>query len=223
MKITVVSDDEFRSNNDLHEEILRLASPTYMDPAAVLMPAIIQFDTAYLARDDDGRLLSFFMHGYDEIILADDVLPAIHLGWTCATEETKGSHLVRALYEQFLIDARAVQQEKGIEFTLWGTTATPVGFHLYHKYFADVVPDVQGQYSPGALEIANALRTRLTGNEATTSRPFLLSGVSKARFSQEELDRIALITRNKNFSLFEQLGIDERNGDRLLVICHLPS
>jgi hypothetical protein len=222
VNVIVLSGDEFRSNGELHEEIIRLASPTYEDPSALLIPAIIQFDTAYLARDDDGRLLSFFMHGYDEIVLSDRVLPAIHLGWTCATQDTKGSHLVRALYEQFLQDARAVQDNQEVDFTLWGTTATPVGFHLYHKYFVDVVPDNQGGYSDEALEIANAIRMRLTGEETVTKHPFLLSGVSKARFSQQELDRVANIGNNKTFTLFDDLGISERNGDRLLVICRLP-
>jgi len=221
VNITVLSDDEFRSNSGLHEEIIRLASPTYEDPSALLIPAIIQFDTAYLARDDDGRLLSFFMHGYDEIILADRILPAIHLGWTCATQDTKGSHLVRALYEQFLKDAQAAQDAEGIDFTLWGTTATPVGFHLYHKYFADVAPDVQGNYSSEALEIANALRARLSCEHSET-HPFVLSGVSRARFAEQEKERIDQIAQNKNFSLFDELKIDERNGDRLLVICRLP-
>ncbi len=223
MNITVSSDDEFRSNSDLHEEIIQLALPTYEDPSAVLIPAVIQFDTAYLGRDDDGKLLSFFMHGYDEIVLSDCVLPAIHLGWTCATQETKGSHMVRALYEQFLVNAVKEQRDLGIEFTLWGTTSTPVGFHLYHKYFADVVPDNQGRYTPGSLEIADALRLRLTGEQVATKHPFLLPGVSKARFSQSEMERIGQIAINHDFSLFEDLGIDERNGDRLLVICRLPS
>jgi len=51
----------------------------------------------------------------------------------------------------------------------------------------------------------------------------VMKGAGRARFSDAERDRICRIAADMNFTLFEELGIDDRNGDLLLVICKLPS
>lgn len=222
MKITVLSGDDFKLNTQLHNDIIHLAQPSYEDASIVLSSALVSYDTAYLAHEDDGKLVSFFLAGHENISVEGQTLPSIHLGWTCSTQETKGSGIAQLVYKQFMSDSLNLQRALGVEFLLWGTTATPIGFHLYHKHFADVEPNYDGSYSPEAEKIAVALRERL-GATNDGDHPFVLKGCNKARFSQQELARIEIVNQANSFSLFNDLDIDERAGDRLLVVCRLPS
>jgi len=218
VKITVLSDDDFLSNTKLHEDIIKLAEPTYEDATVVLTSALSNFDTVYLAYNDAGNLVAFYMAGFEDLIVGDKVVPSIHLGWTCSAQESKGSGAAQLTYERFTRDGLSRQNAKGIEFLLWGTTATPIGLHLYQKHFVEVLPNPDGSYPESSVEIAEALRKRLAAPEAS-DHPFVLKRCHNARFSQRELRRIETINQESGFSLLENLGIDERQGDRLLVTC----
>ena len=221
MRITVLSNGDFRHNSQLHRDILELSQPSYEDASVVLAAALSNYDTVYLSRDDDDKLISFFMAGHEDVYIAAQSVPTIHLGWTCAAQETKGLGAARLLYSQFIDDSLKLQKSKGESLLLWGTTATPIGFYLYHKHFVGVQPGYDGTYPGTVIEVAEALRRRL-GVISTNANPFVLPGISKARFSQDEIRRIKEISANKAFTLFKDMGIDERNGDRLLVVCRLP-
>jgi hypothetical protein len=52
------------------------------------------------------------------------------------------------------------------------------------------------------------------------TNPFVLKGVAVGtRYSPAEYGRIMMLTEKHDFRLFKNLGIDEREGDRLLVLC----
>ena len=220
LKISSLSGDNFRLNPELHNDIIRLAEPSYENAEQILSAVVPTYDTIYVARDDNDELLAFFMCGFENIAINDEITPTIHLGWTCAARQSKGSGAAQALYKQFVADSQTIERSTGNRFLLWSTTLTPVGVHLYHKYFADVFPDIDGNYSPETARIAEALRRRLNAPK-TDAHPFVLKGTAAARFSEQERMRIKEITANKSFTLFDKLGINERDGDRLLVICKL--
>jgi hypothetical protein len=221
VNITVLSGGDFWSNVTLHDEIIRLAGPTYEDASVVLSSALSSYDTVYLAYDDKGELVSFYMAAFEDISIGNRLVPSVHLGWTCSTVEAKGTGSAQLLYERFNRDGKKRQHTKGVQLLLWGTTATPIGFYLYHKHFADVLPHHDGAYPETAVEIAEALRERLKVTKKS-EHPFVLKECHKGRFSQQELKRIDLFNQAKEFSLFRHLGIDERQGDRLLVTCRFP-
>ena len=229
MLVYEIRDGAFRENEDLRLEILQLVQPSYENPAAVLAREFEHCDTIYLARDDEDNLVAFFMVAWQTMMLKGEAVPAVYLGWTGASERARASGAVKRefyaqLYGRFMSDAVNLEKKAGRRLLFWGTTATPSGYFALQMAFVEIEPQIDGTYSAEGAEIARHLQRRMgVVNHASESHPFVLHGVATdTRYSAKEVERIELICRNKGFSLFKELGVEERNGDRLLFICRLP-
>jgi len=230
MQIQEIRDGAFRENSDLRLEIAQLVQPNYEDPSALLAREFEHCDTMYLARDDDKNLVAFFMTAWETLVFKGEPLPAVYLGWTGADEGARTSGIARRefygqLYGTFMSEAADREKATGRRLLFWGTTATPSGYFALHRSFVELEPRMDGTYSVEGGEIARHLRERMgVADKKGEHHPFVLHGVAAdARYSQKEVERIEMICEKKDFCLFKQLGVEERNGDRLLFICRLPT
>ena len=111
------------------------------------------------------------------------------------------------------------EQQSGRRLLLWATTATPVTYFAA-SIFSDLDPFLDGTYQTGHLNYVDAIRSKLALPERnSSSHPYVLRGVAKdTRYSQSEVLNILRFAATKNFDLLNKLHIDERRGDRLLMI-----
>lgn len=212
----------FRSDKTLRLEIERLVAPSYEDPTALIAREFEHCDTLYLARNENDCLISFFMVAWEGIKIRNALAPSVYLGLSATSQDTKNTGIVRQLYTNFISDGADWERRNNCRLLLWGTTATPSAFFAVQTLFAEAQPDLEGGFSFEAAEIALHLRQQLCFSVDRLD-PFVLRGVAlNTRYSPKELARIDLICKKRNFLLFERLGINERNGDRLLFICRIP-
>jgi len=219
-----VRDKSFRNDESLRATIYKLVEPSYQDPTALIAREFEHCDTLYLAKDEDGNLVAFFMVAWETLNVSGELLQAVYLGLSATSEDTKNTGIVRELYSHFISDGARWEQCTGRKLLLWATTATPSAFYAAHIFFKETQPDFEGRYSQESAEIAQHLHRRMgVSTKDVGSHPFVLRNMAtNTRYSETELARIELICRKKNFLLFDGLGINERNGDRLLLICRIP-
>lgn len=229
MMISEIRDGAFREDENLRQAILQLVQPSYENPTAVLAREFEHCDTIYLAKDDEDNLVAFFMVAWETLMVKGEALPTVYLGWTGASEGARAAGVVwqgfyEQLYGSFMSDALDWEKKTGRRLLFWGTTATPSGYFALQRGFVELEPRIDGTYSGEGAEIALHLQRRMgIVNHASESHPFVLHGVAKdTRYSAKEAERIELICQKKGFALFKKLGVEERNGDRLLFICRLP-
>lgn len=212
-----------KPTDKLYQKLWELASPSYEDPTAVLNRDIQQCDTLYLAKDQNSELLSFFMVGWGKISVNNIDLTAIFLGLGATSSSTKNTGIIRNLFEALISDARQWEIKNKQKLILWHTTISPFIFHAFNLMFSDNEPRNDGSYSAAGKEIALAIRKGKGWPVDLQSHPFILKNVAKNTFySKSENERIKKICLEKNFTLFKDLGISERNGDRLLRISYTP-
>jgi hypothetical protein len=225
MIIQTIASDTFRYDASLKEEIFNLLSPSYEDPTSLLEREVEHCDTLYVARDIDGRLMAFFLVAWEPLTFNGKTLPSVYLGLSATSQETKGSGIVRNLYERFRCDASSWERENRRQLVLWATTATPSAYAGVNLLFDQVAPCADGSYSRWAACMARIICRRFSlADTEPDSNPFVLRAVAhKTRYSDAEVERISKIVEKTNFTLFQHLEIDERRGDRLLLICRLPN
>jgi hypothetical protein len=224
MIIEQIANGAVRNDARLKEEILNLLAPSYEDPTSLLQRELEHCDMLYAARDQIGRLMACFMVAWEPLTINEGTLQSVYLGLSATSQETKGSGIIRNLYDRFRSDASSWEKENQRRLLLWATTAAPSPYTAVNLLFDEVVPGADGSYSLWAAEVAQTLRRRfgLPGGEPGLN-PFVLKAVAHdTRYSESEVERINRIVEKNHFTLFEQLGIDERRGDRLLLIFRVP-
>ena len=215
---------DWHLDSPINREIADLVAPSYVDATALLERELAHNDLLYYIRDEDRRLVTFFMIARESVAVEGDLIPAIFLGLSATSQQTKGSGLYRTLFQAFIEDARTWQQALARPLLLWATTATPSSYHGARMMFDSLEPRPDGSCEAESATVANALRARYgLGPVDPPGNPFVMKGVaSGTRYSPEEEARLAAICRKTGFDLFDRIGVDQRNGDRLLVTCRLP-
>ena len=85
-------------------------------------------------------------------------------------------------------------------------------------------PSLDGTYSDDSEQVARAVRRKLGVAQTAGAHPFVFPRlVAGVRFTEAERRRLADVCRAKSFSLFDRLGIDEAQGDRLLFVAAVPA
>lgn len=218
-----IRDAAHRGRPDLFAELAALLRETYEDPELPLRLAWNRNDTLYLARDDGGRVVSFFLAAWETLEVGGARWPAAYLGFGATASAARGrGHLSRHL-DRFVADVRRREAETGARLVLWGTTASPLSFYPVAQRFVDVEPDRAGALSPGARELVLAVRRRYpTADLAAGEHPCVLRGIAPHRYSATERGRTAGGGATLGIDVFARLGIDESRGDRLLFVCRAP-
>jgi hypothetical protein len=224
VSINKVSGDELRADPKLQNEIYVLARPSYEDPTAILEREFDECTTVYLGRENE-RLVCFYLTTWDALSINGTNHPAVHLGLSATRQDTKNSGLIGKLYARCISDALEWERRAKRRLLLWSTTASPTVFLAVSHFLADAEPHLDGGYSEFGASAADAIRKRLCcSGKAQNEHPFVLKGVATGtNYSEDERRRIAIVSRRKKFNLFERLGVDEQNRDRLIFLARTPA
>jgi len=224
LDIELITGDELRYNAWLRTELALIAAPSYDDATAILAREVADCTHLYIGRDTAGLLAGFFMTSRD-YLTADHGLPLVHVGWSATRHDLKNSGATMALFERCITDTQAWEKQLGRRALLWSTTASPTIYLGVSRFLAEVEPRRDGSYSADGARHAQLLRQRLGASAmAEGEHPFAVRGIATGtRYSADERERIARVCDRKQFSLFEQLGIDETNEDRLIFIARTPA
>jgi hypothetical protein len=130
--------------------------------------------------------------------------------------------VVRSLYSWFLKDAAEWETANNMRLILWCTTGTPSSFNAVHVLFGEPRPSATGEYNDWGKEVTMAIRQR-DGIPICGGVPFVQKDIAiGTRYYKGERSRIERVCREKHFTLFKDLGVDERQGGRLLMVCRVP-
>lgn len=224
LDIELISGEELRRNAWLRTELALIAAPSYDDATAILAREVADCTHLYIGRDPAGLLAGFFITSRD-YLTADHGLPLVHVGWSATRHDLKNSGATMALFERCILDTQVWEKQLGRNALLWSTTASPTIYLGVSRFLADVEPRRDGSYSSQGARYATLLRERLgAAAAADDEHPFAVRGIATGtRYSAIERERIARVCDRKRFGLFDQLGIDETNADRLIFIARTPA
>ncbi len=209
----------FSSDGKLREEIFSLVQPSYIDPTSLIEREFANNDTIYLIRDETNQLVAFFMTGDDNF----DGINLTYMGLSAVRHEYKNSGVGKQVYLAQLEDSLILQKELKSNIICWATTATPSVYFSVYRIWEYVNPDNDFKYSDEAFHIAKKIcqKHKYTFKD---ENPFVLKNVAKkTNYSIIEKQRISEFNLKKGFKLFDEFDIDEKQGDRLLMIFKLPS
>jgi len=204
--------------HELIDGLARLVAPSYAPGCAVLADEILRCDLLYLATDAEGPR-AFLLVARVRLPVGPERREARYLGLSGAADERSGA----AVLARFTADAQNEEEARGSRLLLFTTTATPFGVRNAHAFWSDVQPAPNGSFREELLPQADAARAWL-GASGCAERPFVLSRLARGvRHSAAERRRILDESRGETGELLRRLEIEESRGDRLLLLCSLPS
>lgn len=211
---------EIRADPRLVAEINQTVAPSYVD-AGPLVDRELQFNTAAYVLRDHGRLRAFFLvgYGYPGPVGGE---PAVYLGLSACCEDDKNRGLTVRLYRQFSTDAAVWEAAHQQRLRLWATTAHPLIWSICRRFWDAEWPREDGSYTPEAEALARELRRQLAERHQQGEHPFICRrSATSTLYSEKEVERCEAARRKLTHDIFGQLQIDERNGDRLLMLARL--
>lgn len=223
-RIQVIRDGAFRHDPALMTAVTAVAAASFYDDVGRLDRELARCDTLYLSRDERGAVACLFLVAWETLDVNGATHPALYTGLSVARPDLKGTGATVRLYKRCVEDAQEWERRHRQRLTVWGSTATPSVFFAAQRLFVGTQPDGAGNYTEGAARVARAITRRLGLCLAPGAHPFVFHGVAAGvRYTDDERRRIATVCRAKRFTLFEQLGVDETRGDRLLFVAAVPS
>src|SRR5690348_10002567 len=90
----------FQNDPELKQEIYEVAHSSYVDPTAVIEREYENNSSIYLMRDGQGKLISFFMNGLNNV----NGTLINYLGLACVREEYKNSGVILRLFIKAIED-----------------------------------------------------------------------------------------------------------------------
>jgi len=223
-RVVKLTNGQHRSDERLLKEMQNLVTPSYADSCDPLAKEVQFCDTCFLAYDD-AVLVGFFMTRHYAIQRAGQTFLTVYLGLSAIAQHLKGTVAVRLLYGACLTDLAQVDTSSFDGSFLWGTTANPTVFVAASRYLNGIQPNSDGTFGESNLYALELLKEEFAGwgwqTKSSPQHPYVLCGVATARYSFERRQRMSKFTRR--FTLFDDLGIDESNGDRLIFVAQFPN
>jgi len=206
---------------ELIDEIERLIAPSYGPGAMVLADELLRSDRLYVARDAQG-LAAFMLVARVRLPVGVECCEARYLGLSAGRPDPRGASASVALQNRFSSDVRTEEARLGRRLVLFSTTDTPLGLRRARAVWGEVQP-VDTSF-PVELGLVARAAARWLGATPSRQHPCVLPGLGKLRrhrarsreWIESEADR-------RELDLLRHLGIDEANGDQLLLFCSLPS
>jgi len=221
--IYVIDKEDFQNDVAIKDLLRNIVTPSYQDPSDLLERELKYCNKLYL-NEMSGKIVSFFLVRWEELLVNNVVKPAVFLGLSATTSEMKGTGIVFSLYRKFIRDAQEWEASHLQRIICWYTTATPSSYFAINALFEKHIPDADGTYSEESRAVAQAICYKKGWMDSVTSHPFVLHNIAKnTRYSENERKRIDKIIIKKRFDLFLKLDINEMRGDRLLCLCNIPS
>lgn len=212
--------ENFKNNRIVISEIYELTKPSYNDNSFVLEREISHCNTIYLLYDDENKLVAFLMVNFEKI----GNYPTFYMGLSGCSHLHKGKGYAKYLYNTFFIDCNKKEKELKNKILCWWTTATPIVFHWFNLNIDKCEPNLNGEISEFGLEMFELIVKNKYKNISFDPKcPFLLYQVAeKTTYSDIEVQRLLKIKEQLKIKAFEIYKIDERKGDRYLMIGFAP-
>ena len=205
------------------DKIFDLMKPYYVNPSALIERDLNHCTDIYFLKDKNENLLSFFMVGWEKHIINSEERDVVFLGLSCANDNYNERRFASKVYYYFTQDAFDFEQNRNTKLILYGTTATPVVLLTLEKIWANVKPNLFGEYEDFDKIVIEAIKKKSGFDKYSTNHPFVLKGIAvNTKYSQKEEERLNEVIRKNNIEIFKTLNIDESNGDRLLITCNIP-
>jgi len=203
----------YQSNTELMDEMTAVAAPSYNGTRSLLEREFAHNHFVYFIRNKGQELVAFFLTNFDEI---DNEL-ICYMGLLAVDTRYKNSflsaplvfHHIRRLKEKEFLLGRSIQT--------WATTASRTILKLFSS-FCHYEPAPDGSFTEEGKAIARKIGHyyNLTSDR---QNPFVVRKLAyETQYSKEENLRMEHVARPKSVNVFEQFGIDEKLGDRLIVV-----
>ncbi|UJR18701.1 hypothetical protein I4U23_005608 [Adineta vaga] len=222
------NEHQFQPNTKLFDELVHIASPSYQNPFETVLNAVQGSNQLYIIHhiEQNSPILCYSLVQYGkEITLLNhhQKIPVVFYRFVIMNNKYKNTGVIIKLFEYFYHQMQK-QKEKQSELPLlfYYTTATPSIIYLTDQIFKNTIPAINDYYrkfTDDEWHIVNELR-RLRNwpivMKSSNINPFVIKGIMKARYSTSEQMRIEKIMKKTNYKMFQDLNINEMNGNRLL-------
>ena len=174
----------------------------------------------YVMQSDNGQMLALFMVGYHLI----NEIDCCYLGLSACREEYKNNGFVKRLYLEYAKDCIKKELEINRRIYSYWTTATPIVYHWFTKYFSGVEPNKHGVCTGSGLQILQAIANEKYQKASfEPATPFVLRQAAyQINYSDNERQRIAKAIKDLDLTVFEKYKLDETQGDRFLMFGYCP-
>lgn len=199
--------------------LLEVASPYFIDAEIAVSRLLTKANQLYLSYSNGGVLDSFFgVKWYSKSWHPD--CRGVYLGLSATRSELQRSGSIFKVYESFVADAHALSNHDMMRVVCWTLTCAPSTFHGFHRLFEHVAPSLLGQVGSEQVEIRNHILDELGvergDDEILRQLPFV------STYTQHEEEQMKEIERRYTLTLFDDLGMNRRAGDRLLLTGWVP-
>ena len=210
----------FKKDTKLIREILELSAPSYKSNMQLVEREVNHNRDIYIIKGLTGELLAFFMVNPEEL----NGQNSYYLGLSACHDNYKGKGLVKSLYMAFMKDCKFQELIQKKSIILWWTTATPIVYYWFNKYIKDVQPDMDGLYNQFGKSMAEIIvREKFDTTDVDQNHPFILRNVAvETNYSEQEVERLNSAACKLNTNVFEKYNVNEKNGDRFLMIGYTP-
>ena len=221
MKSNIQKYIDYQNNKELTDGIMELIIPSYKNAGSHISHDIEICNELYVISSDSGEMLAFFMVGYHSI----ENIACCYLGLSACRHEYKNSGFVKALYLEYARDCIKKELETNNRIISYWTTATPIVYHWFSKYFTKVQPDRQGNCTKEGLEMLLSIASnKYQKAKFNYDTPFVLrNAAQQINYSDQEQARIKQAITDLKLTVFEMYKLDETNGDRFLMFGYTPS
>jgi hypothetical protein len=203
-----------RADKGLVDRLLGVVAGSYVDPRAALDYALSRNTHVHLLTDG-GEVRAYCFAAYETLMDR----PAVYIGLAGTEVSDRSKGRFRALLRDFAVHVRAHEDRLQANAVVYARTAHPSAYRALCSVL-DVDPKPDGSYSPENGDLARALRT-VRYDDGSTGHPFVLRASAKYYYSEREHEYIARVRSRLGPDVIGLLGVDERRGDRLLLLMSL--
>lgn len=198
-------------SDEVFEALARLLGPGTGPGRAILEHELLRCDLLYLASDAEGPC-AFLLGARVRLPVGAERRQARYLGLSVARSD-RGS---AAVLERFTADAREEEESRGVRLVVFTAAATPLAVRTVEAFWSDVQPAADASFRDEVLPLADAARAWL-GATGSLERPFALP-----RLTCSGGDWRRTLDDGAGGELFRRMGIEQAQGDRLLLLCSVP-
>jgi GNAT superfamily N-acetyltransferase len=207
---------------EIRAAIETIAGENYQNAPVLLGQEYRKNNQIFLYRED-GAIRGFFMVGWSVVRCAADDQPCVFLGLSSVSPAHKGKGIGGRLYRAFIEDGRAWELAQGRQLVWWFHTASSVVARSWWNIASEIAPQPDGRCDDHLLAFLRCIsRAHGMDTYASESQPFLLKGYAKARYASSEIERLNALRADAGEDLLSRLGVNERNGDRMLFVGRIP-
>ncbi len=210
---------EVMADERVRAELVALVGMSWVHPEPLLTDAMTHVDSMLLGRDEAGRLVGFMTWRLQRLTLSTGrTLAAVYAGLGAVDAAWQGQglgkHVIYGGIEAGI--AELARHPASDQTVVWTTTASPIGYlGLAKRFTKGFNPRPDGGYDDAALPVLDSLKQVLgVLPQHHDPHPFVLRGFSQKRYASTTHQALTEVTA----PLFVSHRVDERNGDRLILL-----